>query len=45
MTGSIPLEVLREWPEVVEISAKLVRGERLDERDELWVREVAEATG
>jgi len=42
---SIPLEILREWPEVVEISAKLVREERLDERDELWIREVAEATG
>jgi len=43
--GSIPLEVLHDWPEVVEISAKLVSGERLDERDELWIREVAEATG
>ena len=43
--GSIPLEVLSEWSEVVEISVKLARGEKLDERDELWVRGVAEATG
>jgi len=41
----IPSELLHEWPEVAGIFAKLVRGEKLDERDELWVREVAEATG
>jgi len=45
VTRRVPLELLREWPEVVEISAKLVRGERLDEMDKLWIREVAEATG
>jgi len=45
VTRRIPLELLREWPEVVEIFAKLVRGERLDERDKLWISEVAEATG
>jgi len=44
-TQRIPLELLREWPEVVEVFAKLLRGERLDKRDELWIREVAEATG
>lgn len=41
----IPSELPHEWPEVAGIFAKLARGEKLDERDELWVREVAEATG
>jgi len=44
-TQRIPPELLREWPEVAEISTKLLRGEKLDERDELWIREVAEAAG
>jgi len=44
-TQRIPPELLREWPEVVEVSAKLLRGEKLDKRDELWIREVAEAAG
>jgi len=33
--GSTPLKVLSEWPEVVEISVKLVRGRRLDEMNKL----------
>jgi len=44
-TYSIPLELLREWSEVVTVSAKLVRGERLNELDRLWIEEVAEASG
>jgi len=44
-TQRVSLELLREWPKIVEVSAKLVRGEELDEHGEMWIREVAEATG
>jgi len=44
-TRRVPPELLRDWPEVVEVSAKLLRGEELDECGELWVRGIAEATG
>ena len=38
-------ELVREWAEVVAISMKLVRGEKLNECDELWIRELATASG
>lgn len=44
-TYRIPLELVREWPEVVDISMKLVHGEELDERDKLWIKELAAASG
>ena len=44
-TYHIPSELVREWPEVMAVSLKLVRGERLDERDRLWIEEMAEASG
>ena len=34
----------REWPEVARIVYKLKSGKVLDERDEMWVKELAEAT-
>lgn len=39
------IEVAREWPEIIRIFEKLERGEELDNRDRLWVEELAEATG
>jgi len=44
-TYRIPPELVREWPEVVDISMKLVREEELDERDKLWIKELAAASG
>ena len=38
-------ELAREWPEVVTISLKLVRGEELGEPEKRWLNELAEATG
>jgi len=38
-------ELTSEWPEVVKIAEKLGQRERLTERDELWINELAEATG
>jgi hypothetical protein len=39
------LSELDEWPEVIEITKKLNRGERLTEKDELWINELAETIG
>lgn len=44
-TYSTVLELARDWPEVVVISVKLVQGRELDERDKLWLSEMAEACG
>jgi len=44
-TYHIPLELTREWPEIVAIYTKLIRGEGLDEHERLWVKELAEASG
>jgi len=38
-------ELADEWPEIVEIAGKLNRREKLTEKDEMWVNELAEATG
>jgi len=39
------LSELDEWPEVIDIAEKLSLGEKLSEKDELWISELAEATG
>ena len=44
-TYRIPPELVHEWPEVVAISMKLVHEEELDERDKLWIKELAAASG
>ena len=44
-TYRIPPELVHEWPEVVAISMKLVHEEGLDERDKLWIKELAAASG
>ena len=44
-TYRIPPELAREWPEVVAISMKLIRREKLGKRDELWIKELATASG
>ncbi len=44
-TYRIPPELVREWPEVIAISTKLIRREELDERDRLWIEEMAKASG
>jgi hypothetical protein len=38
-------ELAEEWTEIVEIAEKLSRREKLTENDELWINELAEATG
>jgi len=40
-----PLEVIREWPEVVVISEKLLSGVELGDREKIWIEELARATG
>lgn len=44
-TYSISTELIHEWPEVVAISMKLVCEGKLDERDKVWIRELAVASG
>jgi hypothetical protein len=38
-------ELAEEWTEIAEIAEKLSRREKLTENDELWINELAEATG
>jgi hypothetical protein len=37
--------LVEEWPEVLKVVGKLVRGEELSQGDEEWIREVSEACG
>jgi hypothetical protein len=43
--GTHILSELDEWPEVIEITKKLNQSERLTEKDELWINELAETVG
>lgn len=38
-------EVSREWPELWHAAVKLASGAQLSKNDEVWIREVSEATG
>jgi len=38
-------ELYKEWPEIVQISLKILNNENLNYEDELWIKELAEASG
>jgi hypothetical protein len=44
-TWQLFIYLVEEWPEVLEVVGKLVRGEGLGRGDEEWIREVSEACG
>jgi hypothetical protein len=44
-TLQVLCELASEWPEVMKIAGKLSLGEKLTEKDELWINELVEATG
>jgi len=38
-------KLYKEWPEIVQFSLKILNNENLNDEDELWIKELAEASG